>query len=123
MNGIEGLRVLAVEDEALVALSLESMLEELGCEVSALAMRFEQAEAAIADGTAIDAAVLDVNLGGRNIFPIAETLALRGVPFVFATGYGSAGLPRQWSDRPVIQKPYTVEDLAAGLRRAVSKRA
>lgn len=119
---IKGLRVFAVEDEALVALSLESMLEDIGCEVAAIAMRFEQAEAVLAEGRPIDAAVLDVNLGGHTVFPIADELARRNVPIVFATGYGAAGLPREWSDRPVIQKPYTMEELASELLRAIGAR-
>lgn len=115
---VAGLRILVVEDETLVAINLESMLEDLGCIVACLAMRYEQAERMVEDASGIDVAVLDVNIGGRKVFPIAQRLADKGVSLLFATGYGRAGLPDEWQDRPVLQKPYTDEDLARGLGQA-----
>jgi len=106
--------VLIVEDEALVALNLESMLEEIGCAVVGPVLRYEAA-AALAEEVSADAAILDVNIGGRKVFPIAETLLARKVPIIFATGYGREGLPPEWQDFPVIQKPYTLENIGEAL--------
>jgi len=98
-------RVILVEDESLVALMMEDLLAELGCEVvasfSALgpALAWLEAQAAGPDG-----ALLDVNLGGEMVFPLAEALQVRGVPFAFATGYGA--LPDgRFTDAPLINKP------------------
>ena len=115
---LAGLDVLIVEDEALVALNLEMMLEELGCNVVATMMRFEQAERMLSSEISADIAVLDVNIGGSPVFPLAEKLMAQGVPIVFATGYGKSGIPENWHDRPVLQKPYTINDLTRCLRVA-----
>ena len=110
-------RILVVEDEAMVAMMLEDMLSDLGCDVvgpaASLAAGLDLARTA-----SIDAAVLDVNLAGQKVFPIADALTERGVPFVFATGYGRAGLRDQDEGRPVVQKPYSTQDLARTLRAA-----
>ena len=66
----------------------------------------------------IDFAILDVNLGGQPIFPVAEALSRRGTPFAFATGYGAAGLPEQWRDRLTLQKPFSTADIEAALASA-----
>ena len=111
------LRVLVVEDEAMVAMMLEDMLDDLGCQVvgpaASLAAGLELARSA-----PLDAAVLDVNLAGEKVFPIADALSERGVPFVFATGYGRAGLREKDTARPVVQKPYSTQDLTRTLRAA-----
>lgn len=112
-----GPRVLVVEDEAMVAMMLEDMLADLGCEVVGPAADLRTGlEYALTAG--LDAAVLDVNLSGEKAFPIADALAARGVPFVYATGYGRAGLRPEDGHRPVVQKPYSVYDLARNLRAA-----
>jgi CheY-like chemotaxis protein len=119
---ITGLKVLVVEDEALVAMLLEDMLADHGCEVAAAASRLAQALAMVADSAlAFDAAILDVNLGGDPIFPVAEALAARGVPFVFATGYGAGGLPESWRGRPTLQKPFSHQDVGRALAEAMGK--
>src|SRR6185295_15398151 len=88
---LAGLRVLVVEDEMMVSMLIEDMLSDLGCTVVGPASRLDEAlELAKADG--IDCAVLDVNLGGQPIFPLADLLRQMGRPFAFATGYGDAGL-------------------------------
>jgi CheY-like chemotaxis protein len=92
-------RVLVVEDEMTIALLIEDMLTDIGCEVAALATRLPQA-LEIAETVEADLAILDLNLDGRMSFPVAEVLARRGVPFVFATGYGEAGLSEAFRDRP-----------------------
>jgi CheY-like chemotaxis protein len=120
---LAGLRVLVVEDEALVSMLLEDMLADHGCEVAATASRVNQALDLVADPSlAFDAAILDVNLGGDPIFPVAEALAQRGAPFVFATGYGAGGLPESWRDRPTLQKPFSHHDVGKALAAAVGRR-
>lgn len=121
LRKLQGLRVLVVEDEALVLMLLEDMLADHGCEVAATASRIGQALALVADtDLAFDAAILDVNLGGEPIFPVADALAARGVPFAFATGYGAGGLPEHWRDRPTLQKPFGHDDVGQALAQAVS---
>ena len=115
---LAGRRVLLVEDETVVALMVEDMLEDLGCllvgSVASLDKALEAAESLEAD-----VALLDVNLGGQEIFPVAERLQARGIPTVFATGYGSAGLPERWRDSAVLAKPFVIEDLRAALARTL----
>ena len=110
-------RILVVEDEAMVAMMLEDMLIELGCEIVGPAVSLA-AGLALARTADIDGAVLDVNLGGEKAFPIADALAERGAPFVYATGYGRAGLRPDDEGRHVVQKPYSLQDLARHLRAA-----
>jgi CheY-like chemotaxis protein len=109
-----GLNVLVVEDETLVLFNLEDVLAELGCIVVGPAMRVDQA-AELAAAAETDVAILDVNLAGQPVFPVAAALAARGVPIIFATGYGRAGLPAEWQDRPVLVKPYTADDVEQAL--------
>lgn len=105
-------RILVVEDEFLVALDAEAMLAALGCEVIGPAATADQAIALLASEHA-DAALLDVNVGGKPVFPLAERLAAQGIPFAFATGYDAASvLPDEFADRPVLRKPYDEEHLA-----------
>ena len=121
LQKLEGLRVLIVEDEALVSMLLEDMLADHGCEVAASASRIAQALELVADlGLVVDAAILDVNLGGEPIFPVADALAARGVPFAFATGYGAGGLPDSWRDRPTLQKPFSHDEVGRALVQAIS---
>lgn len=111
---LTGLHVLAVEDESLVAMYLEDLLTDLGCEVIGPAARVEQALQLLADHP-VQAAVLDVNIAGEPVFPVADELCRAGIPFVFATGYGIAGVAERHRDRVVLQKPYSSE----GLKRAL----
>jgi len=115
---LAGLRVLLVEDEAMVAMMIEDMLSDLGCLVIGPASRVSSA-LDLLDDEAIDAAVLDVNLGGEAVFPVADRLAAVGVPFVFSTGYGLAGLDDRHAARPVLQKPYSRDRLGAALAGAL----
>ncbi|MFO1024990.1 MAG: response regulator [Acetobacteraceae bacterium] len=110
---LNGIRVLVVEDEALIAMVIEEQLAELGCEVSG-ASRLEEAMEK-AKILPLDAAVLDVNLAGMLSYPVAQILHARGVPFVFATGYGVQGLPPELSGVPVLSKPFGQQELAAAL--------
>ena len=108
------LRVLIVEDEMLVAMNLEDMVLELGHEVAGIASRLAPALALARDG-AFDAAILDVNLSGEKSFPVADLLAQRGLPFLFATGYGIQGIEERYRSRTVLQKPFRLADLKAAL--------
>jgi len=104
------LRIFVVEDEALVAMMMEDILEELGHEVGAVASRLPEARQVAQTGE-FDMAILDVNLDGEPSFPIAETLRSRGIPFAFATGYGSKGLADGFSGTPTLAKPFAAEDV------------
>jgi CheY-like chemotaxis protein len=106
------LRVLIVEDEMLLAMNIEDMLLDQGHEVAGIASRLGPALALARDG-AFDVAMLDVNLAGDRSFPVADLLIERGIPFLFATGYGLDGIDEKYRDRPVIQKPFRAADLAA----------
>jgi CheY-like chemotaxis protein len=96
------------------------MLTELGCELGGTASRMAEA-VRMAQNAGFDAAVLDVNINGEPIDPVADVLAARGVPMVFSTGYGRAGMEAKWRDHPVLQKPYRLEELAAALGRALGR--
>ena len=114
---LPGPRILVVEDEAMVAMMLEDMLLDLGCEVVGPAASLKTGLALARQG-GLDAAVLDVNLAGEKAFAIADVLAEQGVPFVYATGYGRAGLRGEDEQRLVLQKPYTLQELARNLHAA-----
>lgn len=111
---LQGLRVLVVEDEMLVSMLVEDMLSDFGCTVVGPAPDFDNAMQ-LASTAEIDAALLDVNLAGRPIFPVADALRARGVPFAFASGYGAAGLAPEYRDTPVLQKPFRQSDLERAL--------
>ena len=119
---LQGLRVSVVEDETMVAILLEDMLVDLGCEVLWTAHRVTKALDLVA-GSAPDAAILDVNIAGDMVYPVAEALAARGIPFVFTTGYGARGVADHWRDRPIVQKPFQVEHVSQGLLSALGKSA
>ena len=111
----ERLRILVVEDEAIVAMLIEDTLEELGYAVVGPVGRAGAALSLI-DVAEIDGAVLDVNLDGESSYRIADALAARALPFVFVTGYGKTGLDPAYRDRPVVQKPFTSHTLARALQ-------
>jgi CheY-like chemotaxis protein len=121
---IRGLRILIVEDEPLVAMLIEDMLENLGIIVAGVARTLSQGLAMAGDETLeFDGAVLDVNLGGEQVFPIAERLAARDAPFIFATAYGPAGIIKSFAHRPTLTKPYGPTALATTLTAAVRRAA
>jgi CheY-like chemotaxis protein len=99
-----GNRVLIVEDEALVAMVVTESLINMGCSVVGPFSRCSDAIAAI-EADEIDAAILDVNLDGEMVYPLAEMLTARDVPFIFVTGYGAESIDGRFSHVPVIQKP------------------
>src|SRR5947208_10923865 len=108
---LKGLRVLVVEDEMMVSMLIEDMLTDMGCTVVGPAARLDEAIDMV-KASELDCAVLDVNLGGQPIFPLADLLRERGKPFAFATGYGDAGLREEDRGAPVLQKPFREGDLA-----------
>lgn len=116
---LNGLRVLVVEDEALVAMLVEDMLSDFGCTVLGPAGSIRQAIEAI-ERDAPQAAVLDVNLGGEPVYAVADALMARGTPFVLATGYGEMGVAEGYRAAPVLQKPFEQAELEQRLRQAVS---
>ena len=122
-NGdMTGLRVLVVEDEAAISLLLEDMLLDFGCEVVGPAARLGTALELVRDET-VDLAILDVNVAGEPIYPVVSALADMKVPFVFSTGYGSAGIKDLYRDRPVLQKPFAQHDLQQKLLQALHEDA
>lgn len=118
MTTLAGKRILLVEDEVLIAVMVEQMLGECGVEVVAAATTLDEALALCASA-ACDAAVLDVNLGGALVFPAADVLARRGIPVVFATGYGRSAIGPQHR-AAVIEKPYTRDKLVCALMTALA---
>lgn len=114
IEALAGLRVLVVEDEMLVSMLVEDMLADFGCSVVGPAPDFDEAML-LANSAEIDAALLDVNVAGRAIFPVADALKARGVPFAFASGYGAAGVEGDHRDAPVLQKPFRQSDLERAL--------
>jgi CheY-like chemotaxis protein len=115
---LKGLRVAVVEDETLVAMLLEDMLIDLGCHVLWTAHRVDSALDQMAQAVP-DLGVLDVNIAGDEVYPVAQALAERNIPFVFTTGYGTRGLLAPWRDRPIVQKPFQMEHLSVGLLSAL----
>jgi CheY-like chemotaxis protein len=112
---MKSLRILVVEDDGLVAMMLEDFLDDVGCQVAASHATVGEALAWIEAGGRADAALLDVNLGGSPVFPVAEALAARGVPFAFTTGYGELDDPR-FSDAVMLGKPIRLERLVETLK-------
>ncbi len=119
-------RVLVVEDEALVSMLVEDELRDAGAEVLGPAASLGEAlrlvEAVAADG-GMDAAVLDVNLNGRHVAPVADKLAALGVPFLFATGYGDTCDTGGHETAPRLQKPFAPENLIAAVHALTSANA
>lgn len=114
-SDLHGVRVLLVEDQMIVAMQIEDMLHAAGCEVVGPVGTL-QAAITLAHAEALDAAVLDINLDGEKVYPAAEELQARGIPFILATGYGESTLPEKWRNQPRLNKPYRREQLVQLLR-------
>jgi DNA-binding response OmpR family regulator len=108
-------RILVVEDEMLVAMLIEDVLGDLGHQVIGPAMRIETALAVI-ENQAVDFAILDINIAGKQSFPVADRLKELQVPFIFASGYGFDGLIDKYKEIAILQKPFTPDQLEAALR-------
>jgi DNA-binding NtrC family response regulator len=117
----QGLRVLLVEDEAIIAMLTEHMLREMGCENVKVVGSVARALSAI-ERDPPDIAVLDVNLRGEMVLPVAQKLAKAGIPFAFATGYGKTEMLAEFHHYPILQKPFDIPDLENALRSALMGR-
>ena len=109
-------RIFVVEDEMLIAILVEEALESLGCVVVGPVGRLDDA-VRMAREEAIDAAILDVTIRGGAVFPVAEVLLEREIPFVFASGYGAWALPDSFRGQPQLNKPFTSDDIAQALQK------
>ena len=117
---LSGLRLLLVEDETMVAMMVEDMLTDLGCVVVDVAGTVSRGVALASDaGLSLDGAILDVNLGGDKVYPVAEALVAKGIPFIFATGYGIAGIAETFAHVPALAKPYDAQALERMLTTAL----
>lgn len=114
------LRVLVVEDEFLLACSLEEDLVSLGFSVVGPYSGTRQAKNA-ADNEALDLAVLDVNLNGEMVYPIANRMVERGIPTIFLTGYSPPALHPKFSRIPVLAKPYERSKLESLIERLTGR--
>lgn len=112
--------IFLVEDEALIRMMVVDMLEELGHDVVAEAGSIEAAEP-LARTAVFDLGVFDINVGGVIITPIAEIVEARGLPFIFASGYGPEGRPSLFNDKPVVRKPFVIEQLKAQIDAALAE--
>ena len=108
-------RVLVVEDEAMIAMLVEDMVLDFGSEVVGPVANMKDA-VNHARSAELDAAILDINVGGSVIFPVADILTERGIPLIFATGYGSQGVPARFHNRPTLPKPFSYQSLAEALQ-------
>ncbi|MFP5077993.1 response regulator [Rhizobium sp. YIM 134829] len=108
-----------VEDEMLIAMTLEDALIDLGLEVIGIAMHLDEA-LTLASTERIDVAVLDINLDGRRSYPVADKLQARGIPFIFASGYGHTEDNTTFPAAPTLSKPYKTNDLAEALARVLT---
>lgn len=107
-----GTRILIVEDDAIIAMTAEDMLEEVGCTTAAIAATLAEALARVED-TEFDIALLDLNLKDEVSLPVAALLRAKGKPFIFATGYDGIPADSGFGDVPFISKPYRIDQLAA----------
>jgi DNA-binding response OmpR family regulator len=111
-DALAGLRILIVEDELLVAMLVEEMLQDLGCEIVGPISTLEEAIATIRQNR-LDGALLDLNLNGKNSTPAADELLARGLPFLLVTGYGnSVGDTPALRSAPQLRKPFDFDELA-----------
>jgi CheY-like chemotaxis protein len=117
ISKLAGLRILVVEDEMMVAMMLEDLLTDLGCEVAKAARLAKAID--LVETISIDGAILDVNVSGEAVYPLARMLADRGIPFVFSSGYGNSGHPAEFRGRPTLSKPFALNDLGPLLAHAI----
>lgn len=114
----ERFRVLLVEDESLLSMMIEDIVCDLGWEVSANVGSISAALHALHAGE-FDLALLDVNVAGEEVFPVADALRERNIPFVFTTGYGEHGIRADLRHHPVLEKPFTFDQLVRAMLAAV----
>jgi CheY-like chemotaxis protein len=121
MSAVARMPVLLVEDEAITALMLEDMLADLGCKVVGPAASLaEAAQLALSEGLA--GAFLDIDLGGTSVYPVADLLTAREVPFVFVSGYGETGIEQRYAGTPLLSKPIVDTELERAVERMRQRR-
>jgi CheY-like chemotaxis protein len=118
----QGGSVFLVEDEVMIRMMVADMLAELGYSIAAEAGEISEA-IKLAQSADFDLAILDVNVNGKVISPVADLIKARNRPFIFATGYGSSGLPEEYRDRPSLQKPFQIETLARVIENTLKSTA
>ena len=121
MPDLSGLKALVVEDEGAVALLIEDMLRELGCEIAASAADLGKASE-LASTAPLDFALLDLNLDGQSALPVARILRARRIPFVFSTGYGAGWPTGEFMAYPTLAKPFVLADLQEKISLALAMR-
>ena len=114
-DSLAGCRILVVEDEMLIAVMIEETLQDLGCVVVGPVAKLDAA-LRLARDEALDAAILDVTIRGGQVYPVAEHLFVRGIPFVLASGYGDWALPENLQDQPRLTKPFSARDIEKHVR-------
>jgi two-component SAPR family response regulator len=112
---MSGRRILVVEDEMLIALTIEDVVQDCGGKVVGPVATLEEA-LKLVEEEEFDAAILDVSIRGSKVYPVAEALVARDIPFVFASGYGDWALPEELRDKPRLMKPFTVATLEEQVR-------
>ena len=119
-SSLDGCRVLLAEDEALIAFELQIIMRQAGCQVIGPVGTLAEG-LALVETAALDAAVLDVKLWDGDVFPLADRLAERGIPFVLMSGYCAAELPERFRERPLYPKPSAADGLIAALNQALGR--
>ena len=117
---LSGRRILIVEDDPFIAMALEDTLLDFGMRVAGVASNLREAERQARESV-FDVALLDVNIGHDTIDPVADAIASRGLPFVFTTGHGRAGLPEAYRDRAIVEKPFYVDEILRALREELQR--
>ena len=114
-------RILIIEDSPVVGPFTAEMLAELGYAVAGPAPNMASARQLI-ESEEIDAALVDLNIRGERAVPLGELLAAKGVPFIVTSGYAGWQMPDEWSSRPRLQKPYTIEQVRDALEALFADR-
>jgi len=122
-GGPPGRTLLVVEDEILVALQVSELMEIAGWNIIGPASSLKEAQALIADGHRIDAAVLDINLDGTPVYPLADTLREQGVPILFCTGYEMIGEAERFADCAYLNKPVGAHEIIPAVNALIDQKA
>ena len=117
---LSGRRVLVVEDEMMVLMTIEDMLADLGCTMVCVASTVGAALKLLSETARFDMAMLDVNLGKETSYPVADALVVCGTPFLFSTGYGESRVDARFGGRPVIKKPYGDADFRSAVTQLMA---
>ena len=113
-NGLDGRRILVVEDSPVVAPFTADVLTDLGCEVIGPAPNMAAARD-LAESGEFDAAIMDIHIRGERVFPLCELLSAKGIPFVLTSGYADWQMAEPWQHAPRLQKPYTIDQVQEAL--------